>query len=241
MDRRARLRPKDGGLNYVYGDSGGKSPTLLTLLRQTGGVVWNYTPVIKETRQVNYETLQPVHTNSGYNNYRNTNNTTISVQGTFYAGTGYEAVYLMACIHFFRTITLMDFGRIAAASTDPSVAVVGAPPPVLLFSAYGRYIYNDIPVIVKNVSFSFPDDCDYVQVPLDSSLSTYNLDISTIRTFLQNIRTNGISNKNNMVYVPQKMTIDVQLEEQPSPQYMTSTFNLNSFKRGELLRKGGFI
>jgi hypothetical protein len=44
-----------------------------------------------------------------------------------------------------------------------------------------------------------------------------------------------------MVYVPQKLSIALQLEEQPTPNFMSNQFNLNSFKRGELLRKGGFI
>lgn len=285
-DRRVRLRPKDAAATYVYGDLNQSQPSILSILRTTNGMVWNYTPTIRETRQVNYESQQPVHTNSGYNNYRNTSNTTLSVSGEFYAGTGAEAMYLLACITFLRSVTLMDFGRQTAQYHNPDFGVLGAPPPILLFSAYGRYMYNDIPVVVKSVSFDFADDVDMVLVPLTAqgantttnttangissavkqasnyqtvnqtavnsvqskiaasntlNINVFNSKTADINAFYNNIRVNGIQNKENMVYVPQKMSITLQLEQQPTPDYMSKQFNLNSYKRGDLLRKGGFI
>lgn len=286
-DRRVRLRPKDAAATYVYGDLNRSQPSILSILRTTNGMVWNYTPTIRESRQVNYESQQPVHTNSGYNNYRNTNNTTLSVQGEFYAGTGSEAMYLLACITFLRSVTLMDFGRQAEQYHNPDFGVLGAPPPILLFSAYGRYMYNDIPVVVKSVSFDFAEDVDMVLVPLTtqgttavsanstigglaSNIKTYsnfqtvkqtainsvqskisasnalnvnvfNTKTSDINAFYNSIRVNGIQNQENMVYVPQKMSISLQLEQQPTPDFMSKKFNLNAYKRGDLLRKGGFI
>lgn len=241
IDRRVRLRPKPAAEDYVYGSTA-EEKTLMSILRFTNGLVWNYTPTITETRQVNYELDQPVHTNSGYNNYKNSPNPVLTVQGTFYAGTGTEALYLLACITFLRSVTLMDFGRKAAEATDPNVAIVGTPPPVLLFSAYGRYMYNDIPVIVKNVSFNYPDDVSYVQVPLDSTQEEINVDVESVRKYYQDARIAGATvNKENEVWVPNKMTITIQLEQQPTPDYMSRKFNLNEFKRGSLLRSGGFI
>lgn len=243
IDRRVRLRPKDAAANYVYGDMGDKSsPGLLSILRETNGMVWNITPTISESRVVNYDQEQPIHSNAGFNNYKNTANANYTVQGIFYANTGKEAIYLLACMMFLRSMSLMDFGRQAAASTNPDFAVAGAPPPVLLFSAYGRYMFNDIPVIIKTVSFNFAEDVDYVQVPIDSSTGKINVTAQDIRKFFQGRRADGASlTPQNDVYVPQKISISVQLEEQPTPNYMTKTFNLNSFKRGDLIRKGGFL
>lgn len=241
IDRRARLRPKDAAESYIYGDLGQSQPSILSVLRNTMGVVWNYSPIITEVMQANYETNQPVHSNSAYNNYKNTSNTTIDVQGDFYCANGTEAIYMLACMEFFRSVTKMDFGRKAAAKTVPDYAVAGAPPPILLFSGYGRYMYNDIPVIVKSVSFILGNDVDYIQVPVDSSLAQYNFGTIDVENFYSNIRQNGIQNKENYVYVPQKMGIAVKLEQQPTPAYMSKTFNLNEFKSGSLMRKGGFI
>lgn len=244
IDRRIRLRPKDAAANYVYGDFGTgatQQPSILSMLRVTNGMVWNYTPIISEQRNVNYEMDQPVHTNSGYNNYKNTSNTVLTIQGSFYSGTAMEAMYTLACMHFLRSVTLMDFGRAAANSQNPDFAVVGAPPPVLLLSGYGRYIYNDIPVIVKSYSFSYPDDVSYIQVPVDSSVDGFDFSDAATRQYFEDLRNTGTTNPENEVWVPQKMNITIQLEQQPTPDFMTTKFNLNAFKRGELLRKGGFI
>lgn len=241
IDRRVRLRPKDAAQSYVYGDLDGREPSLLSFLRASNGMVWNYTPNISEQRTVNYEMDQPVHTNSGFNNYKNTSNTVITIQGTFMAGTATEAMYLLACIHFLRSVSLMDFGRQALYSADRQISVPGAPPPVLLLSAYGRYIYNDIPVILKSYSFNYADDVSYVQVPVDSSTDNFNISASSSRSFFSLLRKNGYMNKEDEVWVPQKMQITIQLEQQPTPDFMTKEFNLNSFKRGDMLRKGGFI
>lgn len=353
LDRRVRLRPKPAAENYVYGDiqtesttesafssqNNTQKTTLLSILRMTNGLVWNFTPNITETMQVNYEMEQPIHTNSGYNNYKNTNNTTITIQGSFYASSGTEALYMLACITFLRSMTKMDFGRRAARTEDPNLARVGSPPPVLLLSAYGRYMYNDIPVIIKSVTFNCTDDVQYILAPVDSSTDIFSWDLPYIQKFYNdergvrsnpnngnpvsglgfdwdtlyakdtytpkevgminqraadilneeqsmfsraynpnvsqatsdvytqmtvnngamgmggkiaantgasnstsdNTSSNRIPNKDNAVWVPQKMSVVVQLEQQPTPDYMSKQFNLNDFKRGSLLRRGGLI
>ncbi|BEH88379.1 hypothetical protein [Klebsiella phage phiKp_21] len=242
IDRRVRLRPKDAGANYVYGDYGDASnPTLLSFLRSSNGLVWNVTPTITEQRSVVYETQSPVHSNSNYNNYKNTSNTIFNIQGEFISNTPTEALYTLACMHFIRSVSLMDFGRQAAMSSNNDYAVAGAPPPILLLSAYGRYVYNDIPVILKSYNFSLTNDVDYIQVPVDSSTTTFNLSDADTRTFFDQLRSNGYMNQQNEVWVPHKVPVTIQLEEQPTSDYVTKNFNLNSFKRGDLLRKGGFI
>lgn len=242
IDRRIRLRPKDAGANYVYGDFGDASnPTLLSFLRSTNGLVWTITPTVSEQRTVQYETQSPVHTNSNFNNYKNTGNTVFTIQGEFYANTATEALYSLACVHFIRSVSLMDFGRQAASANNPNLAVVGAPPPVLILSGYGRYTYNDIPVILKSYNITYPNDVDYVQVPLDSSTTKFNLSDTDTRQFFQQLRSTGYMNPENEVWVPRKMSVTIQLEEQPTSDYMTKKFNLNAFKRGDLLRKGGFL
>lgn len=242
IDRRVRLRPKNAAADYVYGDMGDlRNPTLLSFLRSSNGMVWNVTPIISEQRTINYETEQSIHTNSNYNNYKNTSNTVINIQGDFYANTAAEAMYMLSCINFIRSVSLMDFGREAAISNNPKKAVLGSPPPILLLSAYGKYIYNDIPVILKSYGFNYPNDVDYIQVPVDASLTNFNTTDAQSRAFFNQLRSTGYMNPENEVWVPQKMSISLQLEEQPTSDYMSKDFNLNAFKRGSLMRKGGFI
>ncbi|EON7973842.1 hypothetical protein HI146_RS27485, partial [Escherichia coli] len=90
-------------------------------------------------------------------------------------------------------------------------------------------------------NFTYPNDVSYIQVPLNSSDSTFNLSDMDSRKFFEQLRSTGYMNPQDEVWVPQKISVMLQLEEQPTSDYMTKTFNLNAFKRGELLRKGGFI
>lgn len=241
-DRRIRLRPRPQAQDYVYGDMGdAKNPTILSFLRPTNGMVWNYTPIVSESRTVNYETEQPVHSNSSYNNYKSTGNTTFTIQGDLYANTATEAMYLLSSLHFIRSMTLMDFGRKAAANQVPGRAVVGAPPPILLLSGYGRYMYNDIPVILKSYNITLPNDVSYIQVPVNTATSTYDFSEKATRAFFNQLRSTGYMNADNEVWVPQKVSLTIQLEEQPTSDFMTKQFNLNDFKSGAMLRNGGFI
>ncbi|AUS03010.1 hypothetical protein NVP2275O_429 [Vibrio phage 2.275.O._10N.286.54.E11] len=232
VDRRVRLRPRDGAEGYVYGDDASEGPVrpgLLSILRTTNGMIWPTTPTINVSQAANYESTQPTHSVAAYNTFENTANTTITVAGEFHVGNASEAYYLLASIHFLRTLTKMDFGR--------SSSTRGTPPPVMLFSAYGSYMFNDIPVVVKNTNFEFRNDVDYIQVPIQAtdSFGFYGTE-GTKDTFFD-----SFIKKDDKVWVPQVMNINVSLEQQPTASYVTNDFNLNEFKKGKLLLKGGFI
>lgn len=246
LDRRVRLRPKPGAENYVYGDFGTpeSSNSLLSILRQTNGMVWTYTPTITEQHSANYEMEQPIHTNAGYNNYKNTSNVTINIVGEFISNTPTEALYNLACLHFLRSMTKMDFGRKAAQSANPDYAVVGAPPPILLLSGYGRFMYNDISVIIKSVNVSYPNDVDYVEVPvIANEMGKIAHTLDGLGDYYKKAKYITQMDSASAVYIPQKFTITISLEEQPTPLWMTKKFNLNEFKSGKLLtrRSGGFL
>ena len=228
LDRRVRLRPKSGAESYVYGDIG--SNGLLSILRQTDGMIWPSTPSINVTQAANYDESKITHSIAAYNNFESTQNTTITISGDFHVGNAQEAYYLMACIHFLRTLTKMDFGR-----TSPTR---GTAPPVLILSAYGKYQFNDIPVIVKGTNFEYRDDVDYLEVPIDASAGEgFPGELTDKSVYYETFH-----KKEDKVWVPQVMNINVTLEQQPTGDYISKEFNLNEFKRGTLLLKsGGFI
>ena len=100
--------------------------------------------------------MQTVHTNQDFYVYSKTPSVTLTVSGDFTVQNQEEGQYALAVIHFLRTVTKMNFG-----DTD---SLAGTPPPILLFNAYGPYVFKDVPVIVKGFSVEFPDTVDYVQV-----------------------------------------------------------------------------
>ena len=149
-DRRVSLRPRPAAASTVYGSG------LMMPLRAAGGLIWPYTPSIQYAPEVSYETMQTVHTNQDFYVYSKTPSVTLTVSGDFTVQNQEEGQYALAVIHFLRTVTKMNFG-----DTD---SLAGTPPPILLFNAYGPYVFKDVPVIVKGFSVEFPDTVDYVQV-----------------------------------------------------------------------------
>lgn len=223
LDRRARLRPKPNSAteNYVYGDG------LLSVLRETQGMTWINTPNISLSQEVRYQDNELTHTNGGYLSYQGTSNPNIDVTGEFVASTPTDAYYMLACIHFIRSVVKTDFGE---KSTNR-----GLPPPVLLFSAYGPYSFNNVPVVIRNYSVDFRDDVDYVEVPIPESNYANSIK-GNFHDYVGIVRS-----EKDKVWIPQQFTINVSLTQQPTPNFMTNEFDLNSFKRGDLIKKGGLL
>lgn len=162
-----------GGKTSKTLGGGSSSPSILSPLAQTDGLIFPYTPTVDFGQQVDYNSYDPVHSNQELHAYQRTKAPTISVTGEFTAQNQYEASYSLAAFHFCRAVSKMAFGQ----SANP-----GTPPPILLLSAYGEYMLSDVPVILTGFSVSLPKDVDYVQVPNSTSYvpATFTLNISLI-------------------------------------------------------------
>lgn len=134
----------------------GAAPQILAPLAQTNGMIFPYTPSVDVSQSIDYSTYDPVHSNQELHSYARTRAPIISINGEFTAQNSTEASYSLAVVHFCRTVSKMAFGQSQFA---------GTPPPILLLSGYGEYMFNDLPVIMTNFSISLPKDVDYVNVP----------------------------------------------------------------------------
>jgi hypothetical protein len=198
--------------DQVYGPLGENN--ILTPLRSTQGLMFPFTPSIAWSQSVEYTATTLTHSNQDSYTYKNTPSTMISLDGEFTVQNQKEGEYLLAVMHFLRTVSKMYFGEasFAAPSTgQPSLA--GMPPPVLIFSGYGDYMFNDLPVIVKDHSYSLKDNINYVD-----------------------INTAGAS-----VRLPSIISISIKLIVQTTPKRNRKEFDLNKFRTGELMKKGGWI
>lgn len=161
-DSRVRLRAQPGRANAVYGEAGPEN--ILSILHQTGGMLFPYTPTISVEQSVDYKTIDLVHANGDINAYSRTPSVTLNVTGKFTVQNQREGEYMIAVIHFLRTVSKMHFG-----DSDPNA---GLPPPVLYFHGYGPYMFNGLKVILKSHSFSLDDTVDYVDVYTDNGAVT---------------------------------------------------------------------
>ena len=148
-------------LSTLFGNSltsslGDSSNNILSPLAQTNGMVFPYTPTVDFNQQIDYSSYDPVHSNQELHAYQRTRAPVISITGEFTSQNQYEASYSLAAFHFCRVVSKMAFGQSRNA---------GTPPPILLLSAYGEYMFSDVPVILTSFSIGLPKEVDYVQVP----------------------------------------------------------------------------
>jgi hypothetical protein len=122
-------------------------------LIDTNGLVFPTNPTVLVSQEANYNSLHPVHTNYPFWAYQNSQVGQITITANFPVQNSLEARYWIACIHYLRTVTKMNYGRGPGA---------GEPPPVVKFSGYGDYVFKNVPVVVTSFQFDMPQDVDYI-------------------------------------------------------------------------------
>jgi len=226
--RRVRLRPKPAAVGQIYGALGG----LLTPLVLTKGIVFPYQPTITYSQDVNYTSMEIVHANQDFYSYSKTPAVKLTVEGDFTVQNQTEGLYSLACIHFLRTVSKMYFGQ-----NDPKA---GTPPPVLLFDAYGQYMFNALPVIVTQFSVTLPKDVDYVAVPTSVN-SSQVISPATFESINNSQLTASFSgDQGGYAWLPALFSISVQLTVQNTPQRLRA-FDLQQFRTGALLSQGTWV
>jgi len=234
-------------------------PGILAPLAKTDGVVFPYTPTIETSYQAKYNSVDLTHSNYRGFFYQGSAVNDITVKGTFTAQDTAEAAYLLAVIHFFRSVTKMFYGQ------DPQR---GTPPPLVYLSGFGQYQYENHPCVVSKFDYTLPADVDYIRAV---GFNNYGINLDNRRNQVsgpglggilgnfikQKLGNNGLSpggvsrvpapsqvnqNVNNTVnstYVPTKMEIAVTLHPIQTRNQVSKQFSLQSFANGDLI-KGGF-
>lgn len=219
-DQRARLQPKN--INKAESILGPRdNSNILFPLYQTGGVLFPYTPSITTGSVAEYDNTPFIHTNYNYNAYIRSYPKPIGITAEFTAQSNDEALYLLAVIHFFRSVTKSYFG------VDP-YAKAGTPPPTLIFNYLGEYQFNNVPVIIKYFDYTYEANIDYV--PVDTVQN--QLYSSSIGVNLP------AANSAGYTWVPTHLTVNLELETQYIPIKVRDGFNLDKFRSGSLYNQG---
>jgi hypothetical protein len=263
-DWRVRLRLAPNA-NYLYKvPAGNGGPGILAPLAATDGVVFPYTPAIETSYQAKYASYDLTHSNYRGYFYQNSSIENITIKGTFTAQDTREAAYLLAVIHFFKSVTKMFYGQDAEA---------GTPPPLVYLSGFGKYQFNESPCVVTNFGYSLPTDVDYIRangfnnIGLNmenrrnqSSGPAIGGSLGTVVAILDRLNNAGLSNGSltnrpspsqvnqnvtnqtsiNSTYVPTKMEISITLLPMQTRNQVSKQFSLKSFANGSLLAGGGF-
>lgn len=172
-----QIQPSGGGAgggsssSSSSSSSGGGDDMRVKIRDETGTmspnfVIFPYTPVITVSHKANYEIESLIHTTYSTPYFTHSSVDSISIQGRFTAQNQMEAIKIRDMIQFFRTATKMFYG----ASTPK-----GAPPPVVKLEGYGD-MFEKIPVVVRDFSYTLPNDVNYLSlgstsVPTDMSIT----------------------------------------------------------------------
>ena len=147
--------PKD--MRVKISDPSGRIATLggpLAALKQTDyKVVFPYTPEITLSHTANYTSQSPTHSNYEYLFYQNSTVSEINISATFTARNSFDADYVLAVQHFFRSVTKMFYGQ------DD---IAGLPPIVCRLEGHGDLMFSYVPIAISNFSVSLPSDVDYI-------------------------------------------------------------------------------
>lgn len=240
---RLSLAPK---ADYLYNVA--KEGDLLAPLKNTGGVIFPYTPQIQVSYQANYDPTDITHTNYKHYNYKNSEVSQISINAEFTAQDTAEANYMLAVIHFFKSVTKMFYGQ----DKNPTN---GTPPPLCYLSGFGAYQFDNHPVAVTSFQYNLPNDVDYIRassVPQQGgvNLSAYQSKVNTYvpsltRLFGSNLQpgaatkqpefSKSLSNS-EATYVPTKIQLNIQCIPIVTRADVSRTFSLRDYATGNLLR-----
>ena len=240
------------GADYLYNAS---SPGILAPLAKTGGVIFPYMPKIDVAYKADYDSYALTHSNYKGYFYKSSYTDAVSLTATFTAQDTSEADYLLAVIHFFRSVTKMFYGQDAQR---------GAPPPMVYLTGLGEYQFAAHPCVVTSFQYSLPNDVDYIRA---GSTNINGTNLITRRT-RQDLPTNPITGaikrlenlfssqginkgaitspqapptlgKNSPTYVPTKIDCMISLLPMQTRAQVSQVFSLKGFANGDLI-KGGF-
>ena len=256
-DWRVRLSLAPGA-NYLY-KVGQGAAGILNPLQATDGVIFPYTPAISVSYSAGYDSTDVTHSNYKFFSYKNSNVDNVTITADFTAQDTAEAQYLLAVIHFFRSVTKMFYGK------DPGPGP-GVPPPLCYLNGLGSFQFDWHPLVINNFTYTLPTDVDYIRAMDTASRPGVNVGSGQPKgkpdedPTMQRMAGGGIQsgalaaapkfkndsgNKDAVTYVPTKMSITIQAYPIVSRNDVSNNFSLKEYATGKLLRgsqrqSGGF-
>jgi hypothetical protein len=229
--------------SYLYKAA---NPGILKYLQKTDGVIFPYVPQIQVAYAAHYDAAELTHSNYKIFQYKNSSVDQISITCDFTAQDNEEANYLLAVIHFFRSVTKMFYGQ-------DDIPKAGTPPPLCYLSGLGGFQFDKHPLVISSFNYSLPNDVDYIragsptlQPGIDSS--AYNGSIGAEATVgsvrLGRLNPGATQNEPQFTkatntqptYVPTKISISLVAYPIVTRNDISNNFSLQKYATGELLQ-----
>ena len=242
--------------SYLYK---AQNPGILGPLQKTDGVIFPYVPQIQVTYAAHYDAGELIHSNYKIFQYKNSSIDQINITCDFTAQDNDEANYMLAVIHFFRSVTKMFYGQ-------DQIPKPGTPPPLCYLSGMGEFQFDRHPLVISSFNYNLPNDVDYIRAGSPTLLSGVNssgydngndivVDDSTACRRLQvsGLNFGGTESAPNWqkqsntqpTYVPTKIQLSLTAYPIVTRNDISNKFSLAEYATGKLLqgskRSGGGI
>ena len=246
-DWRVRLSLSPGA-TYLYKAS---PPGILAPLQATDGVIFPYTPAISVQYNATYDPTELTHSNYKFFTYRGSAVDSVTIGCDFTAQDTFEAQYVLAVIHFFRSITKMFYGL----DQNPTN---GTPPPLCYLSGLGAFQFDAHPLAITAFNYTLPTDVDYIQAGSNFTPAGVNTagsqskqdpfpDAQTRRmsssgglnpgaTVAPTVWQTTNSGTKDATYVPTKISISISAVPIITRNDISNKFSLREYATGALLR-----
>jgi len=241
---RLSLAPSAG---YLYK---AQNPGILAPLQKTDGVIFPYLPQIQVTYAAHYDPSDLTHSNYKIFQYKNSSVDQVSITCDFTAQDTEEANYMLAVIHFFRSVTKMFYGQ-------DQIPKPGTPPPLCYLSGMGDFQFDRHPLVISSFNYSLPNDVDYIRASSPTLLSgvnstgyndNRNSDLTPSQVRMQS-GTNHLNagakesapnfskaTNTQPTYVPTKISITVMAYPIVTRNDISNNFSLEKYATGALLQ-----
>jgi hypothetical protein len=241
---RLALAPDGPTTKYMYRAT---DPGILQPLIATDGVVFPYTPTINVNYSAAYESVSPVHSNYKINQYTSSSVDSVSITCDFTAQDADEARYVLAVIHFFRSMTKMFYGQ-------DKMPKNGTPPPLCYLFGLGEFQFSALPLAITTFNYVLPTDVDYIKTttasPAGSPQTAIKNASNTINRLGSILGVGGVKNPTNYgatpssageapTYVPTKIQLSITCLPMMSRNMVSNKFSLKDYANGKLLQGTG--
>jgi hypothetical protein len=252
VDWRVKLTlAPEANAKYLYNVA--QPGDILFPLKQTKGVIFPYTPGINVQYIGGYSPAEIVHSNYKIFQYKGSSVDQVTITCDFTAQDTSEANYLLAVIHFFRSVTKMFYGN----DQNPNP---GVPPPLCYLTGLGQFQFNNHALVVSGFTYDLPTDVDYIRASAPTTVSgtpldAYNQGVGAADTATNRTAVNGVPiggkpaapmfrqsstylSNSNVTYVPTKMKMTITCLPVVSRNQVSNDFSLRDYATGKLLRRG---
>jgi len=252
VDWRVRLHlAPEANAKYLYNVA--TAGDILFPLKQTKGVIFPYTPGINVQYIGGYTPSEIVHSNYKILQYKGSSVDQVTITCEFTAQDNSEANYLLAVIHFFKSVTKMFYGN----DQNPNP---GVPPPLCYLTGLGQFQFNNHALVVSGFTYDLPTDVDYIRSSAPTTISgtpvnAYNQGVGAADTATNRTAVNGVPiggkpaapmfnqqstylSNSNVTYVPTKMKMTITCLPVVSRNEVSKNFSLRDYATGKLLRRG---